>query len=310
MTQYNDFNANKGAHYTKLASGLLSQKGWPRYYAVGYYSEDFGDEVYDFNIPLTEEQYNQLKPVAEECKAEGIDLWDYFEDDNYPKYLHLEEPGFYSAPRTINLDKVGYPCKIKVAIFYDGIEKAPQVVERTLVLSEDEYMELIVWQLFNRRASYNDLHNYRPQLFDTIDEKIRMIFPSGSVGIMPVTVPVYAVELISIKEDAFKLCGEAEIGREIFYSDNKEFAEHSYVSIEDRKMRFFFERYDYAKEISTEILELEDIDAIAVEQALGVDSYAGIIDSLSVYFGASDGVARFAEFLRSKSIDFVEKGRD
>lgn len=308
MVQYN-FNLPKCANYNKLASELLDQKGWPRYYAVGYYSEDFGDEVWDFNVPFTEEQYNQMKPIVEECKAEDIDLWDYFDGETYPEFLRLDEPGFCSDPRTINLDKAGYPCKIKMAIFYDGIDKAPQVVERVIVLSRDEYQELLVWQLMHRRSSYNDLHENNPQLFKAVDEKIRMIFSVDGSGVMPFAVPSFAVELIDIKEDAFQLCGEAGLERNIFSHSNEEFAEQSFVGIEDRKMQFFYECFNYAEGRTTEILVLDDIDAIAVEKALGVDSYAGIADSLSVYFGARDGVARFAEFLRSKSIAFVEKDR-
>jgi hypothetical protein len=120
---------------------------------------------------------------------------------------------------------------------------------------------------------------------------------------------MYTVELTSIKEDAFTLCGEPEIGSEIFYRSDEEAYEHSHLNIEDCNMSFFYEYWDRKKEITTKTLCLEDIDAVAVEKALGVDSYAGIIDSLTVYFGAADGVARFADFLRSKSIDFVEKYR-
>jgi hypothetical protein len=308
MTYYN-FNLSKHANYIKLASELLAQKGWPRYYAVGYYSEDFGDEVCDFNVPFTEEQYNEVRAIIEECKAKDIDLWDYFDGENYPEFLRLDEPGFHSDPRTINLDMAGYPCKIKMAIFYDGIDKAPQVIERVIVLSYDEFHELLVWQLMHRRSNYNDLHEDRPQLFKAVDEKIRMIFSSDDGGIMPFTVPLFAVELIDIKEEAFQLCGEADIERDIFNHSYEEIAERSFVGIDDRKMMFCYECFNYEKGRTSEILVLDDIDAIAVEQALGVDSYAGIVDSLSVYFGERDGVARFAEFLRSKSIDFVEKDR-
>jgi hypothetical protein len=119
-------------------------------------------------------------------------------------------------------------------------------------------------------------------------------------------VPAFVVELTGIKEDAFYLCGEASRSREIFRHINDDYAESTFVFIEDRKMYFRFEHFDYDKSETTESLLLDDIDAIAVQRALGVDNYAGIMDSLSVYFGASDGVARFAEFLRSKSIDFVE----
>ena len=64
MTQFTDFNDNKSAHYKRLAEDLLSQKGWPRYYTMGYYTEDFGCEIFDFKIPLNEEQYNYIqKPI-------------------------------------------------------------------------------------------------------------------------------------------------------------------------------------------------------------------------------------------------------
>lgn len=308
MTKYTDLNNSKSANYEKLASELLSQKGWPRYYTMGYYSEDFGGEVFDFNIPLTEEQYNEVKVIVEECKAQDIPVSEYFCDNEAPEYIQIDEPGFYCAPDEINLDEAHYPCNIKMAIFYNGLDKAPQVIERKISLSYDEYFELLLWQLAYRRSSYNDLYKHKPQLFKMLDEKLRMIF-TGSDIVAPIAVPMYTVELTSIKEDAFALCGEPEVGGEIFYRSDEECFEHSYINIEDRNMSFYYEYWDRKKEITTKTLYLEDIDAVAVEKALGVDSYAGIIDSLTVYFGAADGVARFADFLRSKSIDFVEKDR-
>ena len=308
MTQFTDFNDNKSAHYKRLAEDLLSQKGWPRYYTMGYYSEDFGGEVFDFNMPLTQEQYNHIKSVVEECKALDIPVSEYFYDLESPEYIRLNLTGFCYDPEEIHLDKVYYPCKIKMAIFYDGIDKAPQIIEKTISLSYDEYLELLLWQMNNKRASYNDLYEYKPQSFKMLDEKLRMIFSGGDI-VAPISVPMYTVELTSIKEDAFTLCGEPEGGCDIFYRSDEEACEHSYLNIENRNMSFFYEYWDRKKEITTKTLYLEDIDAVAVEKALGVDNYAGIIDSLTVYFGTSDGVARFAEFLRSKSIDFIEKDR-
>ena len=307
MTQLTDFNTNKSANYKRLAEELISQKGWPRYYTMGYYSEDFGCEVFDFNIPLTEEQYNHIKSVVEECKEQDIPVSEYFDDHESPEYVRLNLPGFCYDPSEINMDKVYYPCNIKMAVFYNGIDNAPQVIERKISLSYDEYLELLIWQLNNRNASYNDLYDCNQKLFKIVDDKVRMLFSGNDICVMPPVVPMYAVELTSIKEDAFQLCGEGELQREIFYNHNNEFSEHSFLDIMDRKMSFSFGRYDYSKEMTTEVLILEDIDALAVEKALGVDNYAGIVDSLSLYFGARDGVACFAEFLRSKSIDFIEK---
>lgn len=309
MTQYNDFNAEKRAHYNKLAAELLSKKGWPRYYAVGYYSEDFGDEVWDFNVPLTEEQYNQMKTIVEECKAEDIDLSDYFYDNEAPEYIQLNELGFDRNPRTIDLDDVHYPCNIKMAIFYDGLDKVPQITDRVIVLSHAEYQELLEWQLLSRSASYNDLHNDRPQLYKAVDEKIRMVFEGDDIGIMPMTVPIFAVELTSIKAEAIQLCGEDGLRRQIFCSSSEEAVECSSVDIEDCKMNLFYQRFDIAKQMVTDTMLLDNIDAIAVEKALGVSSYAGIADYLVEHYDTSDGVARFAEFLRSKSIAFVEKDK-
>jgi hypothetical protein len=308
MTQFIDFNASKSVHYKRLAEELLKQKGWPRYYTMGYYTEDFGCEIFDFKIPLNEEQYNYIKSIVDECNAQDIPVSEYFCDNEAPEYIKINEPAFYCDPYEIHLDEAHYPCTIKMAIFYDGIEKAPQVIERNISLSHDDYLELLVWQLENKRASYNDLYEYRPQLFKMLNEKLRMIFSNGDI-VAPIAVPMYTVELVSIKEDALALCGEPEVGCDIFYRSDEEAYEHSYINIEDRKMSFFYEYWDRKKEMTTKTLFLDDIDAVAVERALGVDSYAGIIDSLSFYFGAADGVTRFADFLRSKSIDFVEKDR-
>jgi hypothetical protein len=132
MTQFTDFNDNKSAHYKRLAEDLLSQKGWPRYYTMGYYYEDFGEEVFDFNIPLTEEQYNEVRAIVEECKAQDVPVSEYFCDNEAPEYIQIDEPGFYCVPDEINLDEAHYPCNIKMAIFYNGIDKAPQVIERKI----------------------------------------------------------------------------------------------------------------------------------------------------------------------------------
>lgn len=291
-------------NYKQMAIELLNKKDEPRFYIVSFEDGD-SDMPHSYYMKITKEQLVEIKGILDECKKEDIALWEYFDGKNVPEYIAAVEPYLCEAPSEIETETAYVDCKIKMAIFYDGLKEAPEVIDSCIFLSEEQYVNLLEWQLDNRHSNYNDLASKNFELFKVVNDKARARFNYG--GIPYDNTPTFTIELTSIQEDAYALFGEPSICADIFESYTDQIAEHSYLSIENRVLSFFYEAMNDDKWI--EYTEVNKIDAIAVEKAFEVDSYRGIAKVLKQKFNGREGFYHFIEFLDEHNIAYTKETR-
>lgn len=279
----------------------LRNKEVARYYNISYFGEDLDDDL-PFLKPLTDAQRAELQAIIDRCKAEDLPLREYFCEQGTPKHLVLDEPHFFEEPTSADLETVHYPCAVKVALFFEGLGEAPEIQTCEIILPEERYAELLEWQLSVRHDSYNDLSFHRPELYREIETQVRYALVCYHAQAQ--TTPAFALELTGIKDDACQLVGEPAVMCEIFTLFRQGYSEHTVLDINERVLRFSHERVAEGKYTAH---HLDGIDAIAVEEALGVKRYADIVAALKERFGGPDGVVSLREFLSQQNIKYSEQ---
>ena len=289
-----------GEDFKQMAIEAVYKMDAPKAYLMEYKHEDL-DEV-EFQVCLNDAQVEEVRAILAVCEAEGLSLEEYFEEYPAPEYLQVAEQWVYPDPIAIHLDKVFCPCDLKVALFDKGVANAPRVVDTRVWLGEDVYASLLEWQMNHRDSTFFDLYNSAPKLYDSVYEVVRDLFAKDFVS--PYVTPLFAVELTGMERMAFELCGEMSRGGEIYYS-NTDVQEHSYLHIENRVLNFFYERWsDFECESCDNV---SDVNAIEVQELLGVADYQGIFDVIKERYGDKEGVKRFAEFLKENNVSFTSK---
>ena len=294
--------------YKQLATEMLHKRGDRLYCFMSY---DDCEGIYHplYYKYLTHEQLLELRNIVEKCEAENIGINLYFCDKDLPDYIVDEDTGQHDVVYTVDFDVAYYHTKVKLAIFRNGLDEVPEIVNTKVVLRESDYVALLVWQIKHRYAGYNDLYYYDSYRFSCIEEEVRNSF--GYPGIEPRETPTFTVELTGVKEDAYNLCGEPDILCTIWNSVSTEdhLMEYSVVRMKDRLLLFSYEavEFDVEGDRNLNLVELYNIDALAVEKALGVDSYKRVADVLKARFSERDGIDRFMSFLNDNNISYQKK---
>lgn len=293
------------ARYTTFATDYMSKKEFTPMYVVEY-RPDFDDPSgleYGLYKSITADQRKVVENIINECKEEDIPMWEYFEEESIPDFLEGEGE-YYGCPNHVDLDTVHTKCKIKLAVFYDGLDNAPKIVDTHLIVTVEEYTSLLAWQLRNRRANFGDLHHDEPELFSVINQKIRDFWMDCGL-ISPVATPIFAADLVELKEDAEIVLGEPNASATIYDTYESKFMSVSSVVIEERVLAFSYSSCTRDGDASSCVnRSVEDIDAIAVQNAFGVENYAGIIAHLKENYGKEDGFDLFKKFLDDSCIEY------
>ena len=296
---------NKAAEnkFEKMAIEAIKKIDEPASYQVEYRNEDI-DVLFTLLVPLNREQVAEVKNILAECNANGITLEEYFEEHSAPEYLVSDELDFYQTPITIDVEKAFHRCEVKIAMFRDGLEKEPKVFSSEIMLVEDDYASLLEWQLRNRKSSYNDLYNDKPELYNVINEAICDIISIDFL--LPYALPPFAVEPTSIKLMAYDLCGEPAFSADIFAPDGG-FMEYSHLHIENKVLSFYYKRHVKNSDnvcVLEEYALVDDVDVIAVQNALGVSNCHDVYLAVKERFGDKDGVDNFEQFLMDNGIEY------
>ena len=94
------------------------------------------------------------------------------------------------------------------------------------------------------------------------------------------------------------------------FSISESIAEHSVIHIEGNSLTFFYEAsgYDVDNDKSYyRIIEVYDIDAVAVQISLGLVDLSDIANSAQAMFSGREGVNLFADFLDKNNISYRKK---
>lgn len=297
----------KENRYIALATEYLKAKNPQSYYLVEYMSlvDDF--EPFSYKA-ITDEKRKELEAVIAEVEAEGADLREYFCDEDIPEYIALgvseKDPYYGSVPTSIRFDTRYLNLEVKVAAFYKGVDNAPTIHESGIILTEEEYISLLAWQMRNRKGSFNDLLAANHELFSTINAKLKDGWSDPNFEhISALYSPIFAVELTGVKADAEQALGEQSVHFSIYEKFESDNVEQTLLDIEERVLSFGYyssnANGDYKK------FDIDNVDAIAVEKAFGVDNYRDLALHLDKEFGGADGVKLFQKFLDDNNIQYT-----
>ena len=96
-----------------MASEYLTSNKEKCYLASYTHIDDDGEVVthdVEFFIPLTKEEIENAKTALQVCKEEGIDIGDYYDnEEDIPYYMRMEDDVFgYHELNNIDLQTIGY----------------------------------------------------------------------------------------------------------------------------------------------------------------------------------------------------------
>lgn len=297
----------KNRYNAIAADYLASTKQFTPAYEVEYIEfDEFDDIEYSLVKLIDDQQRAEVEGIIAECEKDDIPMWEYCDAEGIPEFLK-GGGDYYGYPNKVLLDTPYIRIKVKVAVFLGGLDSAPSVHDGCIYLTIEEYTSLLSWQMRNRHANYGDLHHDEPELFSIINGYVRNFWVDkvGGMPVSPISTPIYAVDLVEVKEDAMKAIGEPDAGKEIYGNYTSEFSEFVSVSITERKLDMLYNSCEMGSTPSKcEMRKVENVDAIALQKVLGVENYAGIIDHLSENYAVKNGVELFREFLDEHHIEY------
>lgn len=306
----NTFATEKENRYNAIAADYLANtKVFTPCYEVEYISCIDDDDIERSLLkPITAEQRTEVEKIITECKKEEIPMWEYFEGAEIPEFLAGDDE-YYACPNNVYFETPYIKIRIKLAVFHDSLDAAPKIADGYIYLTSEEYISLLSWQMVNRRANFGDLHHTEPELFSVINEKIRWFWHDNAGGICmdADSTPIYAIDLVEVKQDAMTLLGEPSVFANLYNNYTDVDTTFIDVRIHERKLHLHYGFSENGKALDAIYRDIEDVNAIAVQQALGVENYNGIIDHLKAEYGNADGIDGFRKFLDEHHIAYTLK---
>lgn len=209
--------------YTELVTEFLKTKPRRPYYKVSYYDD-----------PETCNDVILLKSLTEENIAEINARLDAYIDEQYPEEAchkseeiwrkdiisevidelrgteYLENLNMMFEPMEvtdIDLYTKHYCYHIRVALFTNGMDASPEILDFILNLPDDVYIYLTAEFMTNPEFTFSKLRTKNADLYNTLCNDIEYKLHKGKD---PADVPTYAVELTEIVNDAKQLLSSIE----------------------------------------------------------------------------------------------------
>lgn len=321
------YNKRK-AKYTELAKKYLEENPKEKkYYGVEYPIGD--DEYTGVYINFSDEEIKCIHHVLDDLTIE-YHFSDFLQnpeeiikDDNFdPSYkdifkglvetLEINQPDIEDIEgewrdniTNINLDPVTLYAFRRI-IFPKGFDKDPRIKTFYARLKDDnDYITLLTLKMMDRNLRFNELRHIMPEEYEYLSCQAEYDDPIFS------TPGPYAVEMTEVDEDVFKIIGEESVSEEIYRKDSPENTEvatpksrHTVLNIEEKTLSFFMEDITDDIYILGDREYIDNVNAIEVENAMGVSNYKGIIERIKTDFGGRDGVREFKKWLEDNSIKF------
>ena len=205
----------KRQEYTEIVTEFLKTKERQPFYEVTYLDD-----------PETNNEITELKALTDENVAEINQYIDDIIDREYPEeacnksdeqwrkdllsdvicdfsekeWLLKENLNFMPMQvGYIDLNQKYYCYNIKVALFPDGMDNPPKILNWVLNLPDDKYIYLTAEYMVNPNFSFNKLRTKDKDMYNIICNDIEGRLHGNAY---PCDVPTYAVEFTEIVEDA------------------------------------------------------------------------------------------------------------
>lgn len=280
MLQLNETKEAEYARYYELAKKVVAQKSFDNYYCV----ECQNDGCVDFlSVKLSDSEVSLVKTQQAET-GEGI--WALQEE--IPFYDKLCKGDYY--PVDIDFDAPLH--KMGITMVYMANADAWPIKETVMVeISDEDYTALLAWSMQNRKAPFSRLVIDNPDLYRRLSKIIHNRF-AYSISHM--------VFLDEIEKDVIKALGEPDVHTHIYYNCDDKKMEHVDVHIMEKHLSVVYESVKFFYSYT----DFSDIDAIAMQEAYGVSTYAELVDKMRADFGHIKSKGKLEKFLIEHNIAF------
>jgi hypothetical protein len=200
-------NLNSDTGRAIAIANYLSTKPCAKRYLVEY-SRDSDDFDPGFFLEFSEEQLALAKELIDHAEEDGDWLWAYLEDDESKrKYSFLQMPGDVDfgefLPTKIHIDNPVNVYKFRLALFENGFDEKPRMLDCLEHLTDEEYATLLEWRLLFRNYDFHSLSYAQPELFQKLTHDFDSRFLP--IDIPPYGGPAYLVEMTEVEEDVKKI---------------------------------------------------------------------------------------------------------
>jgi len=277
--------------YSKLAREIFEKKNKDNWYEV--FGEDCHCEDYietSIRVRLSDEEVRFLKDLLNNPEEE-FTLEELQEEIPFYDRLTLEEPFFFFVPKSIDFE---HPIHYYAftAIVMKSEDDAPKKKRCKLPLSDEEYIQLISWRLQNREESFNNLYERHPDISYFLNRRFISILGHLELGID--LYDPFLVFMDELDKDVFDAVGEPEFGEEVFSYSNDDKIGHTVLNIKEKVLEFTLEDIENMYTLHGKRKYLMEIDAIAVQKAMGATCYSDLYDKIKTRFG--NGMEDFDNF--------------
>lgn len=309
------YNKRK-AKYTELAKKYLKENPKEeKYYWVNYRFDIGSDLDIGVYVDFTNEEIKCIHHILEDLTVEYhlTDLLqntqEITQDENFnPSYkeilegvikrLEQNQPDIPSCDYGLTITDISFNAtrlyKLRRIFYPKGFDKEPRIDYFLAHLKDDsDYTTLLTLKMMDRDLRFNELRHIMPEEYEYISCQAEYDDPFYS------TPGPYAIEMTEVEEDVFKIIGEERVSEEIYNEADGFNGKHTYLNIKE-KILAFYTFYTSCGDYE----EVDNVNAIEVENAMGVSNYKGIIERIKTDFGGRDGVREFKKWLEDNSIKF------
>ena len=286
--------------YGSIARRIFERKTLKKYYEVflwELFGDDWQDDGCSHYVPLSDEQVDFLRNLLQEHDE---DLYELEEEIPFYEKLTDEHSLINTAPKSIDLDHPVHFYSFH-AVIMETKDSQPKKVRFRLLLSDEEYLYLLKWRLQNRGSSFNSLSKENPALFCRLTSKTTWCLGEPFLG-WEIQSP-FLVFMDEVDQDVFDEVGEPDFNDQVFEDLAGNRNMHTVLDIKEKVLTFFLEDVD--EYLVGTRKYIEDVDAVAVQKALGATCYKEVYEKMKEYYGKDlSGFDLFKQFLDDHSIAY------
>lgn len=283
--------------YLDEAEAVVAHKKWSDYYPVFVTGPDGVEDGYE--VVLSTREVAFLKDLLARNQRPLYALKEHipFYDKLTPPF-YRKEAAPYAKISTIEWEKPVH----RMAVTVVGLLNATAELEKMnleIPIEKEDYLILLAWKMQHRAATFQQFGYEYPEIFRRVSDEIENLWYLG----MP-----YIVFLDEVETDVRHVLGERNHNRAILSASNEDTGagECLLVRLGEKKLHMEYRRHTDFQHAEI-CCELFDIDAIALEQAFGVTTYAALADTIRDWFGDFEHMDAFTNYLKEHGIAYQKR---
>ena len=277
-----------------LARDILERKQRVKHYLISG-KHWLGDDYYDdsFFVPLSDEEVVYLQQLM--AKYEDFSL-DELKDD-IPFYDKLSpncEFGCFE-PTSVDFEKIAYYYTFQ-AVVLDTPKSTPHKEIFEARLTDEDYVKLLAWRLYDRHASFNMLASALPEIYLGLTRHFIDLLGTPAIDV-PLRSP-FLIFTDEVDRDVFNAVGEPDFFEVLVEGGEGANSYNLCLNIKEKILE-----YSLHTNFSNETIA--GVDAIAVQNAFRTSCYRDLYKKIKEEYGhGPEDLKRFREFLDSKELGY------